>query len=98
MVVIVGKGWMAKGAGTTLGSVPSGPSFSVSPSVKLLVAGRGGAGKGGSRVLILDLVVMAKVGASGLGVSLLLIVERIWEYYSCNSLRCWTSISPIPFA
>ncbi|GJT54345.1 hypothetical protein Tco_0989399 [Tanacetum coccineum] len=34
------------------------------------VAGRGGAGKGGSCVLIPDLVVMAKVGASGFGVSL----------------------------
>ncbi|GKC69515.1 hypothetical protein Tco_1115398, partial [Tanacetum coccineum] len=43
----------------------------------LEVAGRGGAGKGGSRVLILNLVVMAKVGASGSGVSLLQIVERI---------------------
>ncbi|GJY73042.1 hypothetical protein Tco_0477473 [Tanacetum coccineum] len=37
----------------------------VSPSMKLSVAGRGGAGKGGSCVLIPDLVVMAKVGASG---------------------------------
>ncbi|GKD84880.1 hypothetical protein Tco_1356034 [Tanacetum coccineum] len=55
----------------------AGHSFSVSPSVKLSVAGRGGAGKGGSCVLILDLVVMAKVGASGFGVSLLLIVESI---------------------
>ncbi|GJY72150.1 hypothetical protein Tco_0475853 [Tanacetum coccineum] len=35
------------------------------------VVGGGGAGKGGSCVLIPDLVVMAKVGASGLGVSLL---------------------------
>ncbi|GJU82316.1 hypothetical protein Tco_1284681 [Tanacetum coccineum] len=34
-----------------------------------------------------DLVVMAKVGASGLGVSLFLIMERIWENCSCNSLR-----------
>ncbi|GKB82264.1 hypothetical protein Tco_0949159 [Tanacetum coccineum] len=42
-------------------------SFSVSPMVRLLVAGRGGAGKGGSCVLIPDLVVMAKVGASGIG-------------------------------
>ncbi|GJW26000.1 putative nucleotidyltransferase, ribonuclease H [Tanacetum coccineum] len=56
-----------RGAGSCvmLGSAPSGPSFSVSPSVKLLVAGRGEAGKGGSCVLIPDLVVMAKVGASG---------------------------------
>ncbi|GKD86499.1 hypothetical protein Tco_1357653, partial [Tanacetum coccineum] len=58
-----------------LGSAPSCPSILVSPSVKLSVAGRGGAGKGGSCVLIPDLVVMSKVGASGLGVSLLLIVE-----------------------
>ncbi|GKD94917.1 hypothetical protein Tco_1374754 [Tanacetum coccineum] len=41
------------------------------------VAGRGGAGKGGSRVLIPDLAVMAKVGALGFGVSLLLIIERV---------------------
>ncbi|GJZ23766.1 hypothetical protein Tco_0561225 [Tanacetum coccineum] len=72
-----------------------GRFFSVSPSVELSVAGRGEAGKGESCVLIPNLVVMAKVGDSGLGVSLLLIVERIWEYCSCNSLRCWTSISPI---
>ncbi|GKA33886.1 hypothetical protein Tco_0720315 [Tanacetum coccineum] len=58
-----------------LGSAPSVPSFSVSPSVKLSVDGRGGAGKGGYYVLILYRVVMAKVGASGSGVSLLLIVE-----------------------
>ncbi|GJW76455.1 hypothetical protein Tco_0138137 [Tanacetum coccineum] len=66
-----------RGAGSCimLGSAPSDPSFSVSPSVKLSVAGRGGAGKGGSCVLIPDLVVMAKVGASGSGVLLLLIVE-----------------------
>ncbi|GJX31417.1 hypothetical protein Tco_0241272 [Tanacetum coccineum] len=69
-----------------LGFAPSGPSFSVSPSVKLSVAGRGGAGRGGSCVLIPDLVVMTKVGASGSGVLLLLIAERIWEYCSCNSL------------
>ncbi|GJX29956.1 hypothetical protein Tco_0238035 [Tanacetum coccineum] len=68
-----------RGAGSCvmLGSAPSGPSFSVSPSVKLLVAGRGEAGKGGSCMLIPDLVVMAKVGASGSGVLLLLIAERI---------------------
>ncbi|GKD01931.1 hypothetical protein Tco_1172205 [Tanacetum coccineum] len=41
------------------------------------VASRGRAGKGGSRVLIPDLVVMAKVGASGFRVLLLLIVERV---------------------
>ncbi|GJX48357.1 hypothetical protein Tco_0273547 [Tanacetum coccineum] len=89
-----------RGAGSSimLGSAPSGPSFLVSPSVKLSVVGRGGAGKGGSYVLILELVVMAKFGASGSRVSLLLIVESIWEYCSRNSLRCWTSISPIPFA
>ncbi|GKA25910.1 hypothetical protein Tco_0712019 [Tanacetum coccineum] len=48
-----------------LGSAPLGPYFSISPSVKLSVAGCGGVGKGGSCVLIPDLVVMAKVGASG---------------------------------
>nr|GEV33793.1 hypothetical protein [Tanacetum cinerariifolium] len=42
-----------------------GPCFLVSPSVKFSVAGYGVVGKGGSCVLILDLVVMAKVGASG---------------------------------
>ncbi|GJU31987.1 hypothetical protein Tco_1175576, partial [Tanacetum coccineum] len=57
------------------GSAPSGPSLLVSPSVKLSVAGRSGAEKGGSYVLIPYLVVMEKDGASGLGVSLLLIVE-----------------------
>ncbi|GJR99220.1 hypothetical protein Tco_0315729 [Tanacetum coccineum] len=62
-----------------LSSAPSGPSLSVSPLVKLSVVGRGGAGNGGSCVMIPDLVVMAKAGASGLGVSLLLIVESIWE-------------------
>ncbi|GKC85293.1 hypothetical protein Tco_1141010 [Tanacetum coccineum] len=56
-----------RGAGSyiMLGSAPSCPSFSVSPSVKLLVVGSGGARKGGSCVLIPDLVVMAKVDASG---------------------------------
>ncbi|GKD66062.1 hypothetical protein Tco_1308170, partial [Tanacetum coccineum] len=47
----------------------------------------GGARKCGSWVLTPDLVVMAKVGASGSGVSLFLIVGRIWENCSCNSLR-----------
>ncbi|GJZ09368.1 hypothetical protein Tco_0543651 [Tanacetum coccineum] len=42
-----------------------GFSFLVSASVKLLVVGHGGTGKGGSRVLIPDLVVMARVGALG---------------------------------
>ncbi|GJW24001.1 hypothetical protein Tco_0037812 [Tanacetum coccineum] len=55
-----------RGAGfcIMLGSVPLGPSFLGSPSVKLSVAGCGGVGKGGSCVLIPDLVVMVKVGAS----------------------------------
>ncbi|GJX06601.1 hypothetical protein Tco_0194533 [Tanacetum coccineum] len=75
------------GSYVMLGSAPLGPSFLVSPSVKLSVAGCGEAGKGGSCMLIPDLVVMARVGASSLGVLLLLIAERIWEYYSCNSLR-----------
>ncbi|GJT01959.1 hypothetical protein Tco_0823128 [Tanacetum coccineum] len=66
-----------RGAGSCimLGFAPSVPSVLVSPSVKLSVAGRGGAGKGGSCVLIPDLVVMAKVGTLGSGVLLLLIVE-----------------------
>ncbi|GJS78378.1 ribonuclease H-like domain-containing protein [Tanacetum coccineum] len=46
-----------------------------------------GDGKGGSRVLTLDLVVIAKVGASGLGGSLFPIVGKIWENCSCISLR-----------
>ncbi|GJS24645.1 hypothetical protein Tco_0453277 [Tanacetum coccineum] len=45
-------------------------SFSVSPSVRLSVTGCGGDGKGRSCVLILDLVVIEKVSASGSGVSL----------------------------
>ncbi|GKD17205.1 hypothetical protein Tco_1206363 [Tanacetum coccineum] len=57
--------------------VPSG--FLVSPSMKLLVEGCGGFGKGGIRVLIPDLVVIARVGASGLRVLLLSIAKRIWE-------------------
>ncbi|GJS25455.1 hypothetical protein Tco_0454087 [Tanacetum coccineum] len=52
------------GSCVMLGLAPSGPSFSISPSVKLSVAGRGGARKGGSCVIISDLVVMAKVDAS----------------------------------
>ncbi|GJW50833.1 hypothetical protein Tco_0092184 [Tanacetum coccineum] len=62
-----------RGAGSCimLGSMTSGPSFSGSPFVKLSVAGCGGVGKGGSCVLIPDIVVMEKVGASGSGVSLL---------------------------
>ncbi|GJS12905.1 hypothetical protein Tco_0407377 [Tanacetum coccineum] len=83
-----------EGAGSSLcimlGSAPSGPSFLVAPSVWLA-----GVGKGGSRVLTPDLVVMAKVGASGLGVSLLLIAERIWENCSCISLRFWKWIQAL---
>ncbi|GKD35247.1 hypothetical protein Tco_1250756 [Tanacetum coccineum] len=52
------------GSCVMLGSAPSGPSFSISPSMKLSVAGHGGVGKGESCVLIPDLVVMEKVGAS----------------------------------
>nr|GEX16633.1 putative reverse transcriptase domain-containing protein [Tanacetum cinerariifolium] len=52
------------------------PFFFGFPLVKLSVAGRGRAGKGGSCVLILDLVVMAKVGASDLGFALLLRWKR----------------------
>ncbi|GJS85733.1 hypothetical protein Tco_0752274 [Tanacetum coccineum] len=65
----------------------SGPSLLDSSLVKLSIVGRSGAGKGGSCMLILDLVVMAKVSASSLGVLLMLIVESIWEYCSRNSLR-----------
>ncbi|GKC80414.1 hypothetical protein Tco_1131188 [Tanacetum coccineum] len=56
-----------RGAGSfiMLGSAPSCPSFLVSPLAKLSVACYGGVGKGGFCVLIPDLVVMAKVGASG---------------------------------
>ncbi|GKE54428.1 hypothetical protein Tco_1489584 [Tanacetum coccineum] len=78
-------------------SLCESPPFSVS-LVKLSTVGRGEAGKGGSCMLIPDLVVMAKVGALGSGALLLLIVESIWEYCPRNSLWCWTSISPIPFA
>ncbi|GJW16015.1 hypothetical protein Tco_0020148 [Tanacetum coccineum] len=57
-----------RGAGSSLckmlGSAPSCPSFSVAPSVWLAGVGFEGFGKGGSRVLTPDLVVMAKVGAS----------------------------------
>ncbi|GKG49864.1 hypothetical protein Tco_0518638, partial [Tanacetum coccineum] len=44
-------------------------------SWRLSVAGHDRAGKGGSRVLIPDLVVMEKVGASDSRVFLLLIAE-----------------------
>ncbi|GKC09194.1 hypothetical protein Tco_1000804 [Tanacetum coccineum] len=74
-----------------------GFSFLVSPLVKLSVVGWGRAGKGGSYVLIPDLVVMERLGASDSGVLLLSITERIWEYCSRNPLRCWTSMSPSPF-
>ncbi|GKD66713.1 hypothetical protein Tco_1308821 [Tanacetum coccineum] len=84
-----------RGAGSSLclmlGSAPLGHSFSAVPSV-LVGVGSEGVGKGGSRVLTPDLVVMAKVGASGLGVSLLLIVESIWEYCSRNFLRAILSL------
>ncbi|GJU20066.1 hypothetical protein Tco_1153408 [Tanacetum coccineum] len=53
-----------------------GSSFLVSPLVKLSVAGRGEAGKGGSRVLIPDLVVMTKFDASDLRVHCLLTWRR----------------------
>ncbi|GJR80716.1 putative ribonuclease H-like domain-containing protein [Tanacetum coccineum] len=64
------EGWYkmdGQGAGSSLyvmlGSVPSGPSFSAAPSVLAGVDSEG-VGKGGSRVLTPDLVVMEKVGAS----------------------------------
>ncbi|GJV83430.1 hypothetical protein Tco_1523328 [Tanacetum coccineum] len=78
------------GSCVELFSVPSG--FLVFPSVKLLVRGRGRVGKGGSHVLIPDLVVMARVDASGSGVLLFSIAERIWEYCSRDPLQCWTSM------
>ncbi|GKC21176.1 hypothetical protein Tco_1023326 [Tanacetum coccineum] len=71
------------GSCVELFSVPSG--FLVSPSVKLLVGGRGGFGKGGIRVLIPDLVVMARVSALGSRVLLLSIAERIWEIKSLRA-------------
>ncbi|GJS23145.1 hypothetical protein Tco_0451777 [Tanacetum coccineum] len=67
------------GSCTILGSSPLGLSFSISPSVRLSDVGRGEAGKGGSWVLTPDLIVMTKVGASDSGVSLSLIVKRIWD-------------------
>nr|GEV25335.1 hypothetical protein [Tanacetum cinerariifolium] len=53
--------------------------------------------KGGSRVLTPDLVAIAKVGVSGSGGSLFPIVEKIWENYSCISLRmsCELMILPV---
>ncbi|GJV99525.1 hypothetical protein Tco_1554777 [Tanacetum coccineum] len=62
-----------------LSLAPSGPFFLVAQLVWLAGVGFERVGKGGSRVLTPDLVVMAKVGASGLGVSLFPITERIWE-------------------
>ncbi|GJZ46277.1 hypothetical protein Tco_0593873 [Tanacetum coccineum] len=67
------------GSAIVLGSAPSAPYFSVSLLVRLLDVDRGGAGKGGSRVLASDLVVMSKFSASGSGDSLFPIMERIWE-------------------
>ncbi|GJZ77213.1 hypothetical protein Tco_0641885 [Tanacetum coccineum] len=58
----------------------------------MLAAGHDGGGKGGSRVLIPDLVVMVRVGASSSRILLLLIDERIWEYYSRNPLRPFGAI------
>nr|GEW91555.1 hypothetical protein [Tanacetum cinerariifolium] len=86
------------GSCTMLGSSPSRLSFLISPLVRLSDVGLGEAGKGGSRVITPDMVVMEKVSALDLGVSLSLIVKRIWENCSCNSLWCWSSIFPIPFA
>ncbi|GKD73024.1 hypothetical protein Tco_1331306 [Tanacetum coccineum] len=71
-----------RGAGSSLcimlGFLPLGPSFLVAPSVWLAGVGLEVVRKGGSQVLTPDLVVMEKVGASGLGVSLFPITERIW--------------------
>nr|GEU68931.1 reverse transcriptase domain-containing protein [Tanacetum cinerariifolium] len=76
-VELPGTDGQGAGSYVMLGSAPLCPSFLVSPSVELSVDGCGGTGKGLSLVLILDLVVMAKVGASGSEVLLLLIAERI---------------------
>ncbi|GKD41963.1 hypothetical protein Tco_1266608 [Tanacetum coccineum] len=58
---------------------PSSASFIWTGKVDWMSSrvGHGGVGKGGSRVLIPDMVVMARVGASGSGVLLLSISERI---------------------
>nr|GEX17265.1 hypothetical protein [Tanacetum cinerariifolium] len=66
--ISINKRMDGRGAGSyvMLGFAPSSPSFLVSPSVKLPVAGCGGARKGGSCVLNPDLVVMEKVGALGI--------------------------------
>ncbi|GKA59002.1 hypothetical protein Tco_0758315 [Tanacetum coccineum] len=56
----------------------NGP-FLIAPSVWLVDVDCDGVGKGGSRLLTPDLVVMAKFGASGSGKLLFPIVERIWE-------------------
>nr|GEX14959.1 hypothetical protein [Tanacetum cinerariifolium] len=45
---------------TMLGSSPLGPSFSIVLPVRSVVVGCDGVGKGGSRVLVPDLVVIAK--------------------------------------
>ncbi|GJU26779.1 hypothetical protein Tco_1165400 [Tanacetum coccineum] len=74
------------GSCTMLGSLPSGLSFSISPSVRLSDVGRGEAGKGGYWVITPNLVVMAKVGASDSGVSVQLLTvlgHPLFIYYVC---------------
>nr|GEV84006.1 cell division cycle 5-like protein [Tanacetum cinerariifolium] len=63
---LVNDGWSKGGFLCNAWFCALGPFFLGSPLVKLLVTGHGGAGKCGSCVLIPDLVVMAKVGASGI--------------------------------
>ncbi|GKA78223.1 hypothetical protein Tco_0784760 [Tanacetum coccineum] len=77
---ILGKKTDDRGASSSilLDSAPSGPSFLVTPLDWLVDVDCDGAGKGGgSQVRIPDLVVIAKVGASGSGISLFPIMERI---------------------
>nr|GEV06516.1 hypothetical protein [Tanacetum cinerariifolium] len=65
----VSKKWMVGGSGSLLcimlGFAPSDSPFSVAPSAWLAGVGFEGVGKGGSWVLTPNLVVMAKVCASG---------------------------------
>ncbi|GJV38344.1 hypothetical protein Tco_1410821 [Tanacetum coccineum] len=65
------------GGGARWPAVGGGGRLNWGRKGELSVAGHGGTGKGGSCVLIPDLVVMARVGDSGLRVLLLSIAERI---------------------
>ncbi|GJR62551.1 hypothetical protein Tco_1504713 [Tanacetum coccineum] len=59
------------------GSSPLSPSFSIVPPVWSVVVSYDGVGKGGSQVLVPNLVVIAKVDASGLRVLFFLIVHEV---------------------